>query len=129
MSSSVLNVEAVGKAYKSYRRRSGRLREWLRFGSEHALTWVLRDVSFSVNAGDAVGIVGANGAGKSTLLKIIAGTTRATTGRVDVNGRVAALLELGVGFDPEFTGRQNVFMAGHLLGKSSAEIAGLMDEI
>jgi len=95
----------------------------------HQLKWVLQDLNFKVNPGEAVGIIGINGAGKSTLLKMITGTTQPTTGSVNITGRVAALLELGMGFHPDFTGRQNAFMAGQLLGMSVEEIAGLMPEI
>jgi lipopolysaccharide transport system ATP-binding protein len=98
-------------------------------GQRHALHWVLRDINFTVNPGEAVGIIGINGAGKSTLLKMITGTTQPTTGSVQITGRVAALLELGMGFHPEFTGRQNVLMAGQLLGYSVEEIGALMPEI
>jgi len=90
---------------------------------------VLRDISFSVSPGEAVGIIGVNGAGKSTLLKIITGTTQATNGSVSIQGRVAALLELGMGFHPDFTGRQNAFMAGQLLGLNADEIAACMPAI
>ena len=90
---------------------------------------MLQDINFSVNPGEAVGIIGINGAGKSTLLKMITGTTQPTTGSVHITGRVAALLELGMGFHPDFTGRQNAFMAGQLLGYSVEEIARLMPEI
>jgi lipopolysaccharide transport system ATP-binding protein len=95
----------------------------------HRLNWVLQDINFTVNPGEAVGIVGVNGAGKSTLLKLITGTTQPTTGSVQITGRVAALLELGMGFHPDFTGRQNVYMAGQLLGYSVDEIAELMPGI
>jgi lipopolysaccharide transport system ATP-binding protein len=95
----------------------------------HELNWVLRGLNFQIKAGEAVGIIGINGAGKSTLLKMITGTTQATTGTVSVEGRVAALLELGMGFHPEFTGRQNVVMAGQLLGLTSGEVRQLMPEI
>ena len=90
---------------------------------------MLQDINFTVNPGEAVGIIGINGAGKSTLLKMITGTTQPTTGGVHITGRVAALLELGMGFHPDFTGRQNAFMAGQLLGYSVEEIARLMPEI
>jgi lipopolysaccharide transport system ATP-binding protein len=90
---------------------------------------VLQDIGFQLEAGEAVGIVGINGAGKSTLLKLIAGTTQATTGSVAIQGRVAALLELGMGFHADFTGRQNAVMAGQLQGLSGAEIEELMPAI
>ncbi|MFN5745669.1 MAG: ABC transporter ATP-binding protein [Methylococcaceae bacterium] len=126
-----ITVSHVGKAYKQYPTRWSRLAEWLIPGRNprHKLKWVLRDVSFTVNPGEAVGIIGINGAGKSTLLKMITGTTQPTTGAVHITGRVAALLELGMGFHPDFTGRQNVFMSGQLLGYSVDEIARLMSAI
>ena len=124
-----LRVRKLGKAYKRYPAKWGRLAEWVGLGVHHELNWVVRDVSFDVTPGEAVGIIGANGAGKSTLLKMITATTRPTTGAVEVGGRIAALLELGIGFHPEFTGRQNVFMAGHILGIPAEKIASLMDEI
>ena len=126
---SFLRVRDIGKAYKRYAHKSGRLREWLGMGVQHELTWVLRDVTFDIRPGEAVGIVGANGAGKSTLLKIIAGTVHPTRGAFEVGGRVSALLELGIGFHPEFTGRQNAFMAGHLLGISAEAMTELMSGI
>ncbi len=124
-------VEDIGKAYRQYRSRWGRLFEWLLplARPRHHLKWVLKNISFSVSPGEAVGIIGLNGAGKSTLLKIITGTTLATTGRIKITGRVAALLELGMGFHPDFTGRQNVIMAGQLLGLSVADLMRLMPEI
>lgn len=124
-------VSNLGKAYKQYPNRWSRLLEWITPGNakRHQLKWVLQDISFTVNAGEAVGIIGINGAGKSTLLKLITGTTQPTTGSVHMTGRVAAMLELGMGFHPDFTGRQNAFMAGQLLGISSEDIARLMSEI
>ncbi|MFL6631470.1 MAG: ABC transporter ATP-binding protein [Massilia sp.] len=123
-------VTSLGKAYKQYPTRWSRLAEWMLPGRpRHKLKWVLRDVSFSVAPGEAVGLIGINGAGKSTLLKLITGTTQPTTGSVFMEGRVAALLELGMGFHPDFTGRQNVYMAGQLLGMTVEEIAALMPEI
>ena len=124
-----LRVQGLGKAYKRYAHKSGRFAEWLGLGTRHELNWVLRDVSFDVAPGDAVGIVGANGAGKSTLLKIISGTTRATTGLFDAGGRIAALLELGIGFHSEFTGRQNVYMAGSILGLPGEQVDALFGAI
>jgi lipopolysaccharide transport system ATP-binding protein len=126
-----LRVCKVGKAYRQYPRKWDRLAEWLSVGRSrrHTLKWVLRDVSFEIQPGEAVGIVGQNGAGKSTLLKLITGTTRATTGSIETGGCIAALLELGIGFHPDFTGRQNVFMAGTLLGYSAGEIQSHMPQI
>lgn len=124
-----LVVSHVGKAYKRYASKWARMREWLTGQPRHEQTWVLRDIDFTVNPGEAVGIVGVNGAGKSTLLKIITGTTQPTKGSVHTEGRVAALLELGMGFHPDFTGRQNVFMAGQLLGLQGEEIAACMPAI
>lgn len=126
-----ITVSNLGKAYKQYPHRWSRLLEWLFPGNKprHQLKWVLQDVSFTVQPGEAVGIVGVNGAGKSTLLKMITGTVKPTTGSVQVHGRVAALLELGMGFHPDFTGRQNVIMAGQLLGLALEEITALMPEI
>lgn len=126
-----INVTNLGKAYKVYPTRFARLKEWLMpfSGPRHCIKWVLQDVNFIVNPGEAVGIIGINGAGKSTLLKMLTGTTQPTTGSVTTTGRVAALLELGIGFHPEFTGRQNAYMAGQLLGMSVEEIRELMPEI
>ena len=122
-------VSNVGKAYKRYPSKWARLLEWMTGKPQHDKTWVLRDINFTINPGEAVGIVGVNGAGKSTLLKIITGTTQPTSGSVQIQGRVAALLELGMGFHPDFTGRQNVFMAGQLLGLRVDEITACMTAI
>jgi lipopolysaccharide transport system ATP-binding protein len=124
-------VSSLGKAYRQYPTRWSRLAEWMLPGARqlHKLKWVLRDISFTVEPGEAVGLIGINGAGKSTLLKLITGTTLPTTGAVHMEGRVAALLELGMGFHPDFTGRQNVFMAGQLLGMTVEEIQQLMPDI
>lgn len=126
-----ISVKNLGKAYKQYPSRWSRLAEWLVPFSQkrHKLHWVLQDINFDVAPGEAIGIIGINGAGKSTLLKLITGTTQPTTGSVTMNGRVAALLELGMGFHPDFTGRQNAFMAGQLLGLTSDDISKLMPEI
>lgn len=126
-----ITVTNLGKAYKQYPNRWSRLAEWMLPGHKprHHLHWVLQDINFTVNPGESVGIIGVNGAGKSTLLKMITGTTQPTTGSVHVTGGIAALLELGMGFHPDFTGRQNAFMAGQLLGSSAEEIAALLPEI
>jgi len=128
--SAALRVERLGKRYKHYARARHRLLEWLSAGRlvRHTAAWVLRGVSFEVARGEGVAIVGANGAGKSTLLHLIAGVTQPSEGRVEVAGRVAAL-ELGLGFHPEFTGRQNAFAAGELLGLRAADVARLLPEI
>jgi lipopolysaccharide transport system ATP-binding protein len=124
-------VSGLGKAYKQYPTRLARLAEWLLpvGGTRHELKWVLKDVSFSIAPGRALGIIGVNGAGKSTLLKMITGTTLPTAGSVELTGRVAALLELGLGFHPDFTGRQNAVMAAQLLGLAPSEIESLMPGI
>lgn len=126
-----ITVTNVGKAYKQYPTRWSRLAEWILPGKRlrHNLKWVMQDISFEIEPGQAVGIIGINGAGKSTLLKMITGTTQPTVGSIEMTGRVAALLELGMGFHPEFTGRENVYMAGQLLGLKADEITKLMPEI
>lgn len=124
-------VNNIGKAYKRYPSRWARLLEWFdpTGRMRHQAHWVLRGVSFEVAPGEAVGIIGNNGAGKSTLLKLITGTTQPTEGQVELTGRVAALLELGMGFHPDFSGRQNAFMAGQLLGHSAETIVQRFAEI
>ncbi|HGM6415522.1 ABC transporter ATP-binding protein [Stenotrophomonas maltophilia] len=125
-----LRVEGVGKAYRVWGS------EWLRAASWFGLPtrpreehWVLRDVSFSIAPGEAVGVIGQNGAGKSTLLKLITGTAQPTEGRVTRTGRVAAILELGMGFNQDLTGRQNAFHSAGLMGYSQEQIAEAMPEI
>lgn len=128
---SVITVTHLDKAYKQYPTIGARLREWMLGGRKtyHQLHWVLRDIHFSVNKGEAVGLVGVNGAGKSTLLKLITGTSHPTMGAVRVKGKISALLELGSGFHPEFTGRQNIFIMGQLSGFQRREIECLLPEI
>jgi lipopolysaccharide transport system ATP-binding protein len=126
-----VTVSHLGKSYRQYPTRWGRLAEWLLpWGRpRHQRKWVLQDVSFEVGDGESVGVIGINGAGKSTLLKMITGTTQPTTGSVQIRGRVAALLELGLGFHPDFSGRENAMMAGQLLGYSQDDMARLMPGI
>jgi lipopolysaccharide transport system ATP-binding protein len=126
-----ITISNIGKSYKQYHSQWLRLKEWLSpfSHSYHQLKWVLQDISFTIKPGEAVGVIGINGAGKSTLLKIITGTTQPTTGSIKITGQVAALLELGMGFHPDFTGRQNAYMAGQLLGMGVDEITQLMTEI
>ncbi|MCA1787763.1 MAG: ATP-binding cassette domain-containing protein, partial [Desulfobacteraceae bacterium] len=117
----MIQIQNISKAYKRYAHKYGRMAEWIGLGTFHEQLWVLKEISFDVEPGQAVGIIGVNGAGKSTLLKIITGTTRPTTGTVQVQGRISALLELGMGFHPEFTGRQNCYMSGQLHGHKAGE--------
>lgn len=125
-----LRIRDLGKAYKRYPNNRARLLEWLNPSYiRHQPYWALRGVSFDVDPGEAVGIVGNNGAGKSTLLKLIVGTTQPTEGTIDVGGRIAALLELGMGFHSEFSGRQNVYMSGQILGLSTEQISELLPSI
>jgi lipopolysaccharide transport system ATP-binding protein len=126
-----ISVCGVGKMYRIYDRPQDRLKQML-WGRRRAYGrefWALRDISFEVAQGETIGIVGQNGSGKSTLLQIIAGTLAPTTGTARVNGRVTALLELGSGFNPEFTGGENVFINGAILGIPRAEMQRRFDEI
>ena len=127
---SLLSVKNLGKAYRSYRSEWQRFARWfglpIKPSEEH---WVLRHVNFDIQPGEAIGIIGQNGAGKSTLLKMITGTLQPSEGQVQVNGRIAAILELGMGFNPELTGRQNVMHAAALMGFSSEQIQQVMPNI
>ena len=127
----VISVKNLSKAYKQYTHKGWRLAEWLTPGNKtfHQLHWILRDVNFDIEAGEAVGIIGKNGAGKSTLLKLITGTSKPNSGSITTRGSVAALLELGIGFHPDFTGRQNIYMAGQLLGHNNATMDACMKDI
>lgn len=130
MGETIISLKNVSKCFKRYTRPVDRLKEILLPGKSRADEfWALRDINLEVPEGQTLGIVGRNGSGKSTLLQIIAGTLTPTIGEVRVNGRVSALLELGSGFNPEFTGRQNVFFNGRLLGLSQKEIEDRFDEI
>ncbi|WP_227470331.1 ABC transporter ATP-binding protein [Massilia sp. YMA4] len=126
-----LEVVGLGKAFRRYPNHRARLLEWMiPFGKpRHQEVWVLRDIAFTLQPGEALGIIGINGAGKSTLLKLITGTAVPSLGHVAMHGRVAAMLELGMGFHPDFTGRQNVFMAGQLIGLTVEELTQAMPEI
>ena len=97
--------------------------------SDSRFVWALKDINFKVEQGDVVGIVGKNGAGKSTLLKILSRVTSPTTGDIKIKGRIASLLEVGTGFHPEMTGRENIFMNGSIMGMTKAEIKSKFDEI
>lgn len=126
-----IRVSNISKGYKTYASKGKRLLQWLLpwYKASHETTWVLQDINFEIQPGESVGIVGINGAGKSTLLKIITGTTQPSTGSIELHGRVAAMLELGMGFHPDFTGRQNAFMAGQLLGITHQQMTELMPSI
>jgi len=117
-----LEVQNVSKVYRLYAKPVDRLKELITRRPHHQSFVALENISFSIPFGETLGIIGANGAGKSTLLKILAGTLTPTTGTVINHGRVAALLELGAGFHPEFTGRQNIYLNASLMGLSKAEI-------
>ncbi|MGZ5053897.1 MAG: ABC transporter ATP-binding protein [Methylobacter sp.] len=128
--SGALHVQNLGKSYRQWGGELRRIASWfapfIRPREEH---WVLKGVSFSIGPGEAVGIVGQNGAGKSTLLKLITGTTSPTQGQVQLHGRVAAILELGMGFNPDLTGRQNAYHSAGLMGYSQADIERAMPDI
>ena len=137
-----ISVKNLSKCYEIYGSPSGRLKQFIvpklrsLLGKKSAKTikyyrefWALKDISFEVKRGETVGIIGSNGSGKSTLLQMICGTLTPTTGTVQTHGRVAALLELGAGFNPEFTGRENVYLNATVLGLSIEEIDARFDAI
>ncbi len=128
-SRSMVSIQHLSKAYRLYDRPWHRLAEWVTGTQRHRVFWALKDVNIEVPSGIALGIVGPNGAGKSTLLKILSGVSYPTEGAVTVPGKIAALLELGTGFHPELTGRENVFLNGRLVGHAEREIADSLEEI
>jgi lipopolysaccharide transport system ATP-binding protein len=126
----VVRVQNVSKLYRLYRRPGDRLREMLPgCGPLHTDFWALREIDFDLEKGHTLGLVGPNGCGKSTLLQIVSGILQPTHGRVVTRGRIAALLELGAGFNPEFTGRENVYLNGEIMGLSRTEISKAMPSI
>jgi lipopolysaccharide transport system ATP-binding protein len=145
MNDAVIRVENLSKSYRVGQRQSYRtlrdtfsnasklalqmLRSVTHKESQQPVMWALKDVSFEVRRGEVVGIIGRNGAGKSTLLKILSKITLPTTGRITRYGRVASLLEVGTGFHPELTGRENVYLNGAILGMKKVEIDRKFDEI
>jgi lipopolysaccharide transport system ATP-binding protein len=125
-----LVVENVGKAYVKYRSELQRFARWFGISvTPISKQWAIRHVSFRVSRGESLGIIGPNGAGKSTILKMVTGTTRPTEGTITVNGRVSALLELGLGMNPELTGRENVIHSAGLMGMSQGTIHELLPAI
>src|SRR3954468_6711877 len=134
-----IKVENLSKCYQIYNKPHDRLKQSLLprlralvgKAPQHYFRefWALRDVSFEVKKGETVGIIGRNGSGKSTLLQMICGTLNPSGGAIQVNGRVAALLELGAGFNPEFTGRENVYMTATLYGLTHAQIGSRFERI
>ncbi len=117
-------VQSVSKLYRLYQKPSDRIREALPLSSakHHSDFWALRDVTLTVDKGETLGVIGPNGSGKSTLLQIVSGILQPTKGRVSAEGRIAALLELGAGFNPDFTGRENVFLNGEIMGLPRSQI-------
>lgn len=125
----VISVRGVGKRYEVFHSPTQRIRQAVT-GHKHSRDiWALKDVNFEVRRGESVGIIGRNGSGKSTLMQIIAGTLAPTTGEVRIRGRIAALLELGSGFNPHFTGRENVILTGSIMGLSRKKMEAKLPEI
>ena len=122
-----LVLQNVGKSYVKYRNELHRFARWFGFSATPLVEqWAVRNVSFRVNRGESLGMIGQNGAGKSTILKIVTGTTRPTEGRVELHGSVSALLELGLGMNPELTGRENAIHSAGLMGMSQSLINELL---
>src|SRR6266852_3536587 len=128
---SAVRFENVSKSYPIYESPGDRLKELITFNrlEFHRNFWALHDVSFEMQRGETFCVIGENGSGKSTLLQLVAGILQPSSGAVTVSGRVSALLELGAGFNPEFTGRDNVYLNGTILGLSTREIAARYKDI
>lgn len=128
-SGNTLHLHGVGKEYRLYDSPRARLKALLTGRALHRSHWALRDVSLSLERGQSLGVVGSNGAGKSTLLKLITDTLQPTTGHIERRGRITAILELGAGFHPEFTGRENLYFGGSLIGIDARQMRGLEPEV
>ncbi len=134
-SETAIRVLGLSKCYQLYQHPKDRLKQflwphqWWGARQFYRELWALRNINLAISHGEVVGIVGQNGSGKSTLLQLVCGTLTPTHGEVQINGRVAALLELGAGFNPEFTGRENVLMSAAIMGLSSSEIAHRIEDI
>ena len=128
---SVIECTNIGKCYRIYESPKARLKQALWRGKKQYYRdfWALQDVNFVVERGESLGIIGRNGSGKSTLLQIICGILTPTEGNIQTNGRIAALLELGSGFNPEFTGYENVYLNASMLGLNKEEIDERIDDI
>ena len=126
-----IRVTSLSKCYRAYQRPRDRLKQIFSNGAKQYFTeiWALKEMSFEIKRGETIGIIGRNGSGKSTLLQLLCGTLQPTAGTIEVNGKVAALLELGAGFNPDFTGRENVFLNGALYGLTQKQIAQRFDKI
>ncbi|MHB9117904.1 MAG: ABC transporter ATP-binding protein [Burkholderiales bacterium] len=126
-----ISVKNLTKTYRVFSHPHDRLKQFFCFGLKqyHSQFTVLRDVSFEIKKGETIGIVGRNGSGKSTLLQLICGILKPTSGSVQINGRISALLELGAGFNPEFTGRENVYFQGSLMGFTENQMDDRFDDI
>ena len=125
----VLEARDLGKAYRIYRTPQDRLKQLVGRAPRYEEFWALRGIDLRLEQGETLGVIGRNGAGKSTFLQLVCGTLRATTGTLAVNGRIAAMLELGAGFNPEFTGRENVMLSGAVLGLTPGQIRERFSQI
>jgi lipopolysaccharide transport system ATP-binding protein len=127
----LVEAEHIGKRYHLFEHPIDQVKEFLtlRRKKYHQEFWALKDINFKIRQGESFGIIGKNGAGKSTLLKIITGVTKPTTGRIEIRGKIGALLDLGAGFHPEYSGRENIFLSGAVMGLSQEEIRDRLPEI
>lgn len=127
----IIEVVHLNKAYKLYQKKSDRLREAVSVTKKkyHSLFYALHDLSFTVHRGETLGIIGTNGSGKSTLLKILSGVVAPSSGEVRVDGKISALLELGAGFNPEYTGLENIALNGTMMGYTPKQMESKREEI